>query len=486
MSTIFGRTLRRRLGLFAGTLVVATVAFSPSALAEQTPGMPVSDPLDPIIDNGSLVQMGINPAGNLNVGGGTFSMPNASTSNVGLRFIPTNGEATAPGCLCEGWGVANADGATGTFSGYANVAIDGVVNLTVQAGTGVYMTGGQIKAESVGTHFKSITTTGDGSGDRLRVTHDYHPSLTPNLYQVDVTIENIGATTVGDLRYRRVMDWDIAPATFYEWVEIHVGTATDVIRAHTDGFHSANPLSIFGPGVGSPPTTLVSGDPDYLSGASDQGALFDFGFGSLAPGASRSFKTYYGAAETRTLALAALAVVGAEVYSFGLPSVSYSDGSLSPDGTPHAFIFAFGEVGGTPIGDVKTRMTGGGSVSTSDGTRVTHGFELHCDASKGPNNLQVNWGKGNRFHLTDLASAACTDDGSISEDSPVAGFDTYKGKGTGTYNGVAGATAEWTFTDAGEPGSADYVSLTIKDAGANIVLSVTGTLSNGNHQAHAS
>ena len=130
-------------------------------------------------------------------------------------------------------------------------------------------------------------------------------------------------------------------------------------------------------------------------------------------------------------------------------------------------------------------MTGGGSVFTSAGVRVTHGFELNCDAAKGPNNLQVNWGKGNRFHLTDLTSAACSDDASISEDMPVAGFDTYKGKGTGKYNGVPGATAEWTFTDAGEPGVADSVTLTIKDAGAVTVLSVTGTLSNGNHQAHA-
>lgn len=130
-------------------------------------------------------------------------------------------------------------------------------------------------------------------------------------------------------------------------------------------------------------------------------------------------------------------------------------------------------------------MTGGGSVFTASGMRVTHGFELHCDASKSPNNLQVNWGNGNRFHLTGLTSAACSDDASISEGMPVAGFDTYKGKGTGNYNGMPGATAEWTFTDAGEPGSADSVSLTIKDAGANTVLSVTGTLNSGNQQAHA-
>ncbi|MBI4171572.1 MAG: hypothetical protein HY511_02310 [Actinobacteria bacterium] len=140
---------------------------------------------------------------------------------------------------------------------------------------------------------------------------------------------------------------------------------------------------------------------------------------------------------------------------------------------------------GTAVEEMKGRMTGGGSVFTTAGARVTHGFELHCDASKSPNNLQVNWGKGNRFHLGSLTSASCSNDASISEGNPVAGFDTYTGKGTGIYNGTPGASAEWTFTDAGEPGTADYVSLTIKDTSNTTVLTVTGTLKNGNQQAHA-
>ncbi len=130
-------------------------------------------------------------------------------------------------------------------------------------------------------------------------------------------------------------------------------------------------------------------------------------------------------------------------------------------------------------------MTGGGSVFTSDGVRVTHGFELYCTTSLMPNKLEVNWGKGKRFHLTELTSASCSDDPAISPAPPDAGFDTYRGSGTGTYNGVPGATADWTFTDAGEPGGGtDSVTLTIRDASSNVVLSVTGTLSSGNHQAH--
>jgi hypothetical protein len=307
---------------------------------EVRPGL--AQPAPVIIDNGT-VQMGINPEGHLDVPGGTPALQNGTT-NVGLRYIPTNGESTAPGCLCEGWGVANADGDSGSFAGYANIATDGgVVGLVVEAGTGVTATD-QTKAESVGSAFKSIVTTTNG---RLKVTHDYHPSSSPNLYQVDVTIENIHTTsTIGDLRYRRVMDWDIAPFTFSEFVEIHVGTAANLVLATTDGFRSANPLASPGPGVGSPPTTLESGDGDYFSGPSDQGALFDFAFGALAPGASVTFTIYYGAAANRTDALAAISSVEAEIYSLGLPKTGTDEAAVNG---PHAFIFAFGGVGGTPV-----------------------------------------------------------------------------------------------------------------------------------------
>ena len=97
--------------------------------------------------------------------------------------------------------------------------------------------------------------------------------------------------------------------------------------------------------------------------------------------------------------------------------------------------------------------------------------------------LEVNWGKGNRFHLTRLDSALCEDNPAITEGKPIAGFDTYRGTGTGRYNGVPGATARWTITDAGEPGKNDTFTITISN-GSGTVLNVTGTLQGGNHQAH--
>ena len=127
------------------------------------------------------------------------------------------------------------------------------------------------------------------------------------------------------------------------------------------------------------------------------------------------------------------------------------------------------------------RMSGGGSVTTSDAEKVTHGFELNCDATKTPNTLQVNW-SGNSFHLDDLEKALCGNNPSITN-SKDAAFDTYTGEGTGKLNGEGGATASWTFTDAGEPGSKDSVRITITDS-SGTVLEASGTLTKGNHQAH--
>ena len=125
-------------------------------------------------------------------------------------------------------------------------------------------------------------------------------------------------------------------------------------------------------------------------------------------------------------------------------------------------------------------MTGGGSVFTANGIRVTHGFELNCYSGAG--NLQVNFG-GNRFHLEGLTSATCLDNPAIAPGG-AAGFDTYVGKGVGRFNGFPDHTAEWRFTDAGEPGRNDTAEIVIRDPANNVVLNVGGNLRNGNHQAH--
>ncbi len=268
------------------------------------------------IDNGTVL-LAVLPEGHLNVENGVGSK--AGARPVGLHFLPTHNDATAPGCLCEGWGAA--DAGTGV-TGYANVSTDGVQGITLESFTFTDSTA------------VSVVTI----GGTLRVTQDYHPSAkTPELYEDTVTIENVSGQDLSDIRYRRVMDWDVEPTAFSEFVTIDAGNASELLFDGDNGFLTANPL-------GARTPILASGS-FVDSGPADHGALFDFGFGALATGKSKTFNIFYGAAETEAAAKAAVNAVGAEVFSFGQPSTP--DGPTL--GTPNTFIFAFGNVGGTAI-----------------------------------------------------------------------------------------------------------------------------------------
>jgi len=128
-------------------------------------------------------------------------------------------------------------------------------------------------------------------------------------------------------------------------------------------------------------------------------------------------------------------------------------------------------------------MDGGGCVTTPDEHPITHGFDLHCDAEDPPNSLDIDW-DGNRFHLGAIERVRCSDDPAIDLEPPVAGFDTVSGAGSGRLNGENGATAEWTFTDAGAAGVEDRAVIVIRKASGEVVLDVSGTLTYGNHEAH--
>jgi type IV pilus assembly protein PilY1 len=191
----------------------------------------------------------------------------------------------------------------------------------------------------------------------LRVTHDFHPSASPSLYQVDVTITNTGTAALADLWYRRVLDWDVEPTAFSEFVTIGGLPATNVIFTNDNGFSSADPLvaalgDIGGCGVTVNFTDCM--DAAFAYSGSDHGALFDLDFGGLAAGASRSFKIFYGAAGTEAAADAARAAVGMEVYSYGQCNpypgffVTFDPSCNEATGTPNTFIFGFAGVGGTP------------------------------------------------------------------------------------------------------------------------------------------
>jgi len=290
-------------------------------------------PESAIISNGT-VQLGINPTGNLNVYGGTPSSGEGTTA-VGLRYVATNADGTSPGCLCEGWGVADADdegGPNASVTGYANVATDhGSRHLRV-----IEFTNTDETAQSV----VDVLGGDDGETPIMRVTHDYQPFPgSPNLYDVEVTVENLTGNPIADLRYRRVMDWDVEPTHFEEYVTIDGDQDSAFLHfSSNDGFASANPLA--------GPSSL--GFTGFFTdvGPNDHGALFDFDFGSLPPLESRSFDIFYGATGSELDATAAVAAAQAEVWSLGEPS--------TPDGpslgTPNTFIFGFSGVGGAGAG----------------------------------------------------------------------------------------------------------------------------------------
>ena len=153
---------------------------------------------------------------------------------------------------------------------------------------------------------RKITTNLSG----LTVSHAYTPSTVASstFFVANVTISNTTGSTLNDLKYVRVMDWDVPPTEFSEFVTIK-GTATTSLLddSHDNGFVSANPLAN-SDGAGG--TNNVDFED---SGPADHGAYFRFKFGDLATDASRTFQIFYGAAANESDALAAIAAEGIEL-----------------------------------------------------------------------------------------------------------------------------------------------------------------------------
>lgn len=136
------------------------------------------------------------------------------------------------------------------------------------------------------------------------------------------------------------------------------------------------------------------------------------------------------------------------------------------------------------------RMTGGGGAAGTDphtGANVvaTFGFELHCDPTRGPNNLEINWDGGNHFHLTQLQTISCSTDFQSPAPPPnTAGLDDiFNACGIGEFNGIPGYSICFTLIDHGEPGTNDMAQFFIANqfVELNVPLKV---ISFGNIQAH--
>jgi O-glycosyl hydrolase len=294
--------------------------------------------------NGAIIKsgkvgLGVNVAGALNVS--ERELPSAKGVTVyGLRYLPTNDEFAGPGCPCEGWGIGDpADG----VAGYADEAT-GTAGLNIE--------------EFAAT--KTTATSTVGVGSTFKITNAYQPVTGhPDLYEDRVTITNVSEEPVDEVLYRRLVDWDMEPTEFDEYVTNQgYGGSPELTLDTDDGFGSADPLST--------PESLGAEGNFYRYGPFDQGTSFDFNFGTLAPRASTSFTEYYGAAANQAEAYAELESIGAEAYSLGAPNIVPSEGGAL--GEPNVAVLAFTGIGG-PVAPFPTEEASEPNSSSSAAVR---------------------------------------------------------------------------------------------------------------------
>jgi hypothetical protein len=227
------------------------------------------------------------------------------------------------------------------LNGGAGAQISGFVNSSVGNGG---VTGGVF-----GSTATTASSTIGLTGGAITVNHAFGPSLAADVFQVQVSITNNTGATVSNLVYRRVMDWDVPPTEFAEFVT-HSGVVANLVSnggnlqyASDNGFASANPL------VGASSIAAGTVNTDFTdSGPDDHGSVFDFAFGDLNDGATRIFNIFYGSSSSEAGALSAVAQLGVDLYSLGQNSAPGG----ATTGTPATFLFAFGGVGGVEPGEI--------------------------------------------------------------------------------------------------------------------------------------
>ncbi len=295
-----------------------------------------------IIDNGTI-QLGVLPAGNLI----DVNLDDASKSR-GITFLDDNNndyDVIVPGCYCEGWGLA--DRTTGSFGqASANFGLNGGYRNLVDLSNATVIVSGDSQTESISVGDSAFTSVDVNDGTlSARVSHNFVPSESNNLYQIDVSITNTGSTATGDLVYRRAMDFDVPPIAYNEYITIEGWPEAGEPRTKLEGsgengFNSLNPDE---PIVLSPahnyynPTGIPTLNTDFTDlGPGDFGQVFDLKCGILPVDSSCEFSIYYGGASSETEALAALADVNAKLYG-----LAQSD---PLDGGPVTVMFAFNDL----------------------------------------------------------------------------------------------------------------------------------------------
>src|ERR1700730_1532543 len=141
----------RRTWQWITTLGLSLALFAPGAALAQTP------PGSAVIGN-ALLTLGVSSDAGLATGG------------TGLQFVPTRADGLAGVCACAGWTL---------------VLGDAHLVESVEAFS--------FTPESA----SSIPRVQGGAATQLRVTHDFHPAPgSPNLYEIVVSVENLGNVAV--------------------------------------------------------------------------------------------------------------------------------------------------------------------------------------------------------------------------------------------------------------------------------------------------
>jgi hypothetical protein len=229
--------------------------------------------------------LGVNDQGHLNIAmDGPFGFQGYGVFRGNTDRANGGGDATYPGCTCEGWGLM-VTGPSGMASGGANSSVGGVFGLT----------GGTFSFNAT-----SATSSIGLSNAPISIVHQYGPSGVADIFVGQITITNNSLTdTFSNVTYRRAMDWDVPPTEFNEYVT-HQGIEQNLttnggklLFASNNGFAAptGDPGEIYA--GGSATGTTINTD-FFQYGGADHGSVFDFDLGTLAPGQSTLFNIYYG------------------------------------------------------------------------------------------------------------------------------------------------------------------------------------------------
>jgi hypothetical protein len=170
----------------------------------------------------------------------------------------------------------------------------------------------------------------DTEANVFKVTHDFHPALTNNLFECTVTVQNLSPANV-DAKYR--VENGVWLNNFTESCNL-----ATMKRNGASGLGAANNLGLADPNPLADPTVGFIGpgyplqNADFVDvGPNIAGAQFNLNLGILAPGQSKTFYLYYGGGWNQMEAMAALAAVGAESYGLAKPNPNGSASCGMPD-----------------------------------------------------------------------------------------------------------------------------------------------------------